>query len=117
MDEFTRAYIHAAAFTDDPSPEPGEYPEPDHADLNPDFVAEAVADCAQFQAYGNARRWIAGNEAKAGRDFWYTRQHHGCGFWDGDWPGAVEDKLDSLAKTFSETYTDVFQFVESEDTP
>jgi len=25
-------------------------------------------------------------EAQAGHDFWLTRNGHGAGFWDGDWP-------------------------------
>lgn len=43
--------------------------------------------------------------AQAGRDFWYTRQGHGCGFWDGDWDGlpALRDVMDQTARGFGET--------------
>lgn len=41
---------------------------------------------------------------QAGIDFWFTRNHHGCGFWDGDWDWNPElrDYLDNLAKKFGE---------------
>jgi hypothetical protein len=34
-------------------------------------------------------------------DFWLTRNHHGAGFWDGDY-GKYGDKLTAIAQTFSE---------------
>ncbi len=33
-------------------------------------------------------------------DFWYTRNGHGCGFWDGDWP-EHGDELTNLAREFA----------------
>jgi hypothetical protein len=39
------------------------------------IAAEALLDLAYEQAY---------EEAQAGRDFWFTRQGHGVGFWDRD---------------------------------
>lgn len=38
---------------------------------------------------------------KAGHDFWLTRNHHGAGFWDGDWP-KHGDFLTKLAHSFGE---------------
>ena len=29
----------------------------------------------------------------AGHDLWLTRNGHGCGFWDGDWPEEIGKKL------------------------
>jgi hypothetical protein len=37
----------------------------------------------------------------AGSNFHYTRNGHGCGFWDGDWP-EHGDKLTELSKPFGE---------------
>ena len=34
-------------------------------------------------------------------DFWLTRNHHGAGFWDGDY-GSYGDQLTAIAETFSE---------------
>lgn len=30
-------------------------------------------------------------------DLWYTRNGHGCGFWDGDYPDGVGEKLSDIA--------------------
>lgn len=41
--------------------------------------------------------------ASAGHDFWLTRNHHGAGFWDGDWPEHGET-LTEIAQEFGECY-------------
>ncbi len=100
LDAFTRAYLHAAAFTEDPEPGQGEYPEPDEDQFDPDFVAHAVKDCESFQsAFGDL---IVDDPDHAGRDFWYTRQGHGCGFWDGDWDEPAASVLDAAASAYGE---------------
>ncbi len=38
----------------------------------------------------------------AGYDFWLTRNGHGCGFWDGDWPEPQAAELTRIARTFGE---------------
>jgi len=43
------------------------------------------ADCRKF--YDENFDLISNNLTDAGRDFWFTRCHHGAGFWDGDWTG------------------------------
>lgn len=112
MDSFTRAYLHAAAFTEDPDPGQGEYPEPNHGELSPEFCARAAIDCARFQeAAGDL---ITEDPDHAGRDFWYTRNGHGCGFWDGDWPEAAGETLTALAETFGEEYGPVFVLCDAE---
>ena len=39
---------------------------------------------------------------KAGHDFWLTSQRHGSGFWDGDYPKEVGEKLTELSHQFPE---------------
>lgn len=36
------------------------------------------------------------NYEHAARDFHFTRNGHGCGFWDGDWDGLGQDVVDKL---------------------
>lgn len=40
---------------------------------------------------------------RAGHDFWLTRNHHGAGFWDGDWPEAAGETLTNAAHSYGET--------------
>lgn len=37
-------------------------------------------------------------------DFWLTRNHHGAGFWDGDYPDAVGKELTRISHTFGECW-------------
>lgn len=62
-------------------------------------MVKAANDCAAFVAANEAA--IAGRYEEAGHDFWLTRNGHGAGFWDGDWPEAG-DALTVAAKAFGE---------------
>ena len=43
-----------------------------------------------------------GQDGRAGHDFWLTRNHHGAGFWDGDWPEPQAARLTAAAHKFGE---------------
>lgn len=124
-DDFLRGYLDAALFTTDTNPPSGcDYVESGRAEemfpnLPDEFVEQARKDC---EAFRKTPAWLAlcealGNEelgdlesdlgdpdGHAGRDFWYTRNGHGCGFWDGDWPEPHADALTEAAKVFGECY-------------
>lgn len=40
---------------------------------------------------------------QAGHDLWLTRCRHGAGFWDGDWPGDIEQELTDAAHALGES--------------
>jgi hypothetical protein len=102
LDAFTHAYLHAAAFTEDPDPGSGEYPMPDLSAFDRGFIDHAIAECARFQSAH--QDLISDDVEQAGRDFWYTRNGHGCGFWDGDWPEPAATILSDAAQAFGEVY-------------
>lgn len=82
-DDFLRGYIECIYFTDTGD---DEQPEAD-AELSDDARAQCVADCEGFQSIAGpllTRAYETGqyDAAQAGRDFWFTRNHHGVGFWD-----------------------------------
>lgn len=107
LDEFTSGYVEALFWAengDDGEPLDREY---SAADLAPEALGEILADCAAFQAAnaadieaGPLARVSCGAEAYAGHDFWLTRNGHGCGFWDGDWPDGAAERLDASARGF-----------------
>lgn len=87
LDVMTAGYLEAALFTADESiipPRSGEFdasPYTKHiaketqrkaADTCRDFLKANAADLAEYPA------------RECGHDLWYTRNHHGCGFWEGD---------------------------------
>lgn len=115
LDEFTQSYLEAAlwASTDETSPEQGGEPLDANygiGDIEAETFAEMVADCAQFQPE-NAELINGDNvavesdyscEARAGHDFWLTRTHQGCGFWDGGWTEPAATKLTKASEVFGE---------------
>jgi hypothetical protein len=109
LDTFTQGYIEAMFFTDternsvreaEPDSRDRQWnPETDSslpgdvsvADLASETLTRIIADCEQFQTANAAlleRAYTLGeaqdcyDETTAGRDLWYTRNGHGCGFWD-----------------------------------
>ena len=98
LDIFTRQYLETAlwASTDDT----GEALDTDRDARNfaPEALARAEADCAKFQAEHAAD--IASDPGQAGHDFWLTRNGHGAGFWDGDWPEPAATRLTAASQAF-----------------
>lgn len=96
LDPFTHAYIECALWS---SIDDNDHPlDKNHTadDLAPEARASIIADCAAFQA--DHEDDIADDPARAGHDFWLTRNGHGAGFWDGDWPDAVGRRLTKAAE-------------------
>jgi hypothetical protein len=68
--------------------------------LAPETLAEMEKDCSMFLDTND--HLINGDYRRAGHDFWLTRNGHGAGFWDGDWPEPEATQLTNAAKEFSE---------------
>ncbi len=109
VDEFTRHYAIAALWSttdDDDSPLDDKY---GVGDISPADYAQMRDDCAKF-IQENAQwllQWDGGRysiEEMGGHDFWLTRNGHGAGFWDGDWPEEAGDALTQSSKRFGEVY-------------
>jgi hypothetical protein len=96
MDEFTKAYVECAKFTEKkPS-------------FTPEVLTAMEGQCKRFQLE-NAADIAAGPkftrgtpEAQAGHDFWLTRNRHGVGFFDGDWPHGAAGRLTVASHEFGE---------------
>jgi hypothetical protein len=88
LDSFTQGYIEAMFFTNASGrPDDGELEHATFADLAPSTLEKIIADCAWFQKqHANLLNETYEKDdyepVQAGRDFWYTRNHHGVGFWD-----------------------------------
>lgn len=104
-DEMVHAYMQAAMFTQIPEDQlpSGEF-QGDPDDLSYGLWKRGRKVCDAFVLHMSERatkvcddddRW-----EECGRDFWYTSQEHGCGFWDGDWTEAgIDGELTALAET------------------
>ncbi len=105
LDEFTNAYIEALYFTDTGD---DEQPNAD-AELSDEARADIEADCRSFwrrfgcfvltdvcqEAFGDA-------VTQAGYDFHMTRNGHGVGFWEEEWPEAYRDMFTKGAEGYGE---------------
>ena len=125
LDEFLDAYVTAALWSstdnaDDSGGEPLDR-NYDESDMAPETLAKMRTDCAAFLAHRLGGRLIAIAERLeaesrwslpsgagcsvmryAGHDLWLTRNGHGCGYWDGDWPKGIAEGLEKLAHEFGE---------------
>jgi hypothetical protein len=113
IDEMLDGYITCALWsTNDESDPSGGVPLDDNYsadDLADEARASMRADCATFartnaativRCFGHGRcDW-----SLAGHDLWLTRNGHGCGFWDGDWPTADGDALSEAAHELGEVH-------------
>lgn len=92
MDYFVTEYIRSALWssTDDRDYENGDSQhgkpmDDEHSaeDLAPATLLQMIADCKKFRE-DNAADLEAYPVSQAAHDFWLTRNHHGCGFWEDD---------------------------------
>lgn len=92
IDKFTEAYVECALWAEGISLD----------DLAPGVMARMAADCRAF--YTAHESMIALEPERAGHDFWLTRNRHGAGFWDGDWPEPAATVLTKAAHAFGEVW-------------
>lgn len=109
LDMFTTQYLETALWSStDESDESGGRPLDDNygiENLSLATLRESIADCKAFQE----EHWglIKSDLSRAGHDFWLTRNHHGAGFWDGDW----EDEAGKILTDASHAYGSVDLYV------
>lgn len=96
---FTNAYIEALVWSSNDDSE-----EWDEATVSEGLKTQADIECHAFLY--RAALWIdteptSPGYARAGHDFAFTRNGHGAGFWDGDWP-VYGDLLTKISKSFGQ---------------
>ena len=84
MNEFVLAYIEAALWSSTDETDRPLSIRFHIEDISPECLDQMKKDCEDFQS--QHKDLISCNEGLAGCDFWLTRNRHGAGFWDGDWP-------------------------------
>ncbi|SRR6266550_1146825 len=108
---FLRSYIETALWssTDDEGV-PLDSAKYADAKLADETLEQMSKDCEQFQTeYAKLARDLDDSvlrsfppDSQIPHDFWLTRNHHGAGFWDGDYPKAIGQALTELAHSFGE---------------
>ena len=105
LKEFTSAYIEALYFTDIDNPDQSDI-EGD-SELAPDTLLDIQADCRSFwRRFGcyitteTCSDAFRDSVTQAGHDFHMTRNGHGVGFWEDEWPGAYREMLTNGANGY-----------------
>lgn len=70
-------------------------------DLAPSALETIKADCADFY---NANQHLFDDDEQAGHDFYLTRNGHGAGFWDGDYPEPNGTELTKASKAYGSVH-------------
>ena len=108
LPHFERGYFEACFFTsDDNAPGGMDYrdtgrPEDLFDRVNESNIAKQIEDCQKFQEQNAALLAQPGDSEQNGMDFWYTRNHHGVGFWDRGYPDEISKPLTDAAHKFGE---------------
>lgn len=84
MDTFTKAYVEALLWSSSGDPESPLGRDANITEISPELMEKIEYDCKNFQLFNEEH--FDGNYKQAGHDFALTRNRHGVGFWDGDWP-------------------------------
>jgi hypothetical protein len=114
MDTFLASYIETALWSsNDNNGVPLDSFEYADSELAEETVKAMQADCIKFQAEAeklfevfncNSNDYpISILDYHVAHDFWLTRNHHGAGFWDGDYPEPLAEQLTALAHQFGES--------------
>lgn len=105
MDDFTRQYLATALWssTDESDESGGDPLDANYSvdDCAPETIQRAERDCAAFQEKAGDLLSEHFDPTMGARDFWLTRNGHGAGFWDGDWPEGGE-RLTEISEAFGE---------------
>lgn len=68
-------------------------------DIAPESIEKLMADAQKFF---DVHESLWDDDGQAGHDFWLTRNGHGAGFWDGDYPEPEATKLTEASRAFGE---------------
>lgn len=113
LDSLTRAYLVTALWSSTDTRGGEDIPlDREHglSDLAPAAVEMAMRDCARFSSAMESTlaaaiescEVVCGPDfdewGRAGHDLWLTRNGHGAGFWDGDWPEPYASQLSAYAR-------------------
>jgi hypothetical protein len=113
IDMFLASYIETALWSSHDMDESGKDIELDSGEyeLAPETLTRFRTDCADFEPKYDAlvEAYNAGRDAAdcftahnghPAHDFWLTRNGHGAGFWDGDYPEPLAMQLTDLAEMY-----------------
>lgn len=114
LDVFTQGYIEAMFFTwpEDQGEYIGGITSPGFSDISTGTLIDIINDCSAFQEQAcslleQAYATPIYDKVQAGRDFWFTRNGHGVGFWDRGLPGTLGNDLGNMCGWRSKNFPEL----------
>lgn len=110
MNKFLASYIETALWSSNDGEDNLDDAKYADFELSPAALERMTKDCESFESAVDKLfaglddaviRSIPDREHIA-HDFWLTRNHHGTGFWDGDYPEPIATQLTDLAHSYGE---------------
>jgi hypothetical protein len=111
LSPFVRSYIETALWSStDDTGTPLDSAEHSGTELAESTIQRFIADCEKFETesdpiINSVTEYHAASllsRQPIAHDFWLTRNRHGAGFWDGDYPEPIATQLTDLAHSFGE---------------
>ncbi len=103
LEKFLASYIETALWSEtDDAGIPFDNSKYASLEFAPETVERMTADCARFIELCAPILDATTTLYPVAHDFWLTRNHHGAGFWDGDYPESIGKALTDLAHSFGE---------------
>jgi hypothetical protein len=115
VDKFLASYIETALWSStDDTGTPLDSSEHSGTELAESTLARFRTDCERFEEqYAILTSYLDDSVLRSfpqsdhdgdriAHDFWLTRNRHGAGFWDGDYPEPIATQLTDLAHSFGE---------------
>lgn len=110
VETFATAALHTALWADcmpesedddaETGMDSGEAQQYDLSDMSEASHATFVEVCKDF-CEANAADLSDIEPGRAGHDFWLTSQRHGAGYWDGDYPYELGQRLTKAAQVYT----------------
>jgi len=105
LDDMTRQYLETALWSTSHGEDGNLDDNHGIEDVSQESIDRAITDCRSFRLA--AKLWLDElgaeyDDGKIGHDFLLTRNGHGAGFWDGDYPKKIGDELTRISHGYGE---------------
>jgi hypothetical protein len=105
IDAFTQQYLETAFWTEEErlreeAAENGLDPIAHDYGWSSEALERAQQDCDNFRKEAQPLLDQAGDDEQNAHDFWLTRNGHGAGFWDRDYPAEVGAGLSQICERY-----------------
>ncbi len=98
---FIQSYLETAAWAACLTDAEGNEINGEDYEFSPEAILYLTRQALAFLSTPGVLEALAGREDQGGHDFWLTSNHHGAGFWDGDWEEEAGEFLTKASRPYA----------------